>query len=191
MKGASRNGMKNQPDVIYTDISLPNSGSSLNHPLSPAGLKSNPNPIIHDEYTLARDLSTGIADVPMVHKAGTHIVWRYYNSWQGVVAAALASAGKVDMNTKKLVTKADIEALFARIPKNELTKPENSTLYYPGDRKSLVFKDEVSVAIVLRMFSASCMRLWRLLESDVRCFRLINESESKPWPALTIQGMNV
>jgi hypothetical protein len=177
----SRGGQHRNHYMRYTELSVSSSASTNIYPLSPTGLKSNPTPIIHDEFDLDRATSPGVFDVPITYKAGTQIRWSHSSTWQGALTLALASYGfKCKSDKTKLVTEADVRATFKCITSKEAAEPKNSTLYYPADRKSMVFQDEPNVAMVARKYGCSLIIFCPFVGADKVGYNRIYNTKNRP-----------
>ncbi|KAF2125476.1 hypothetical protein P153DRAFT_400287 [Dothidotthia symphoricarpi CBS 119687] len=139
----------NQQTQKYTNMSVPGANFSFNHPLSPAGLQVNPNPIIENEFDDVRQTCRGFFQPPLVYKSNQW-KWNYFSSWQGALTDALRYY-KVS-NNNKLIQEADIRQLHTLLKKNPKKHgpAQHHTLYHPADRDTMVFDGETDCALTLR-----------------------------------------
>ncbi|KAI4604614.1 hypothetical protein J4E80_011013 [Alternaria sp. BMP 0032] len=154
---------------------------SLDAPLSPQGLTANSNPIIGDEPDLNRENWFGVIQAPITYKAGTKATWRYFNTWQGALSAALASHGfKCKSDNESIVTEKDVNATFSKVSAQQVAVPADSVLYHPADRKSLIFKNESDVAITSRAYNASLIVICPFVDADAIGFNRIYDIKNRP-----------
>jgi hypothetical protein len=177
---ASIGKLKNQLAIRYTEQSSGSTRRNLNHPLSPAGLAETPNPIIHAEPLIDRKISPGFFEAPITYKAGTQVQWIHYKTWQGALAAALASHGITSRHSNQVVTEADIKATCDSMDMKVATSSDNSVLYHPTDRSSMVFKDEPAVAAVARKHGLSLILVCPYVEHDGTGYNRLYNIKGRP-----------
>ncbi|KAI4692872.1 uncharacterized protein J4E88_001242 [Alternaria novae-zelandiae] len=146
-----RKALGDRIDVFYADHSIDdtivarghktNPKGSYNHPLSPAGLKENPNANIFKEFTDTRPSVPGFFQPPCSYVPGD-FKWKHHENWHAALADAATAKGVSVSET----TVADLHDQILKNAKYNLQ--ESHTLYHPADRDTAIFKDEPAASLV-------------------------------------------
>jgi hypothetical protein len=170
--------------IRYTENSSANPQPSRDyHPLSPTSLNAQPQPIIRNEYTLPEVECRGVFGVPITWKANPAVKWRHRRTWQEVLAAALASHGVGNKAGNGPVTKEDVAATYNSLKSSDKFSAllnQNSTLFHPADRDSMVFDDEPAMAMVAREYKFSLAVVCPYVEADGKGYSGIWGTEDRP-----------
>jgi hypothetical protein len=152
---------------------------SYDHPLSPRANASGESPIIDEEHTLDREEVRGLFYVPITYKAGP-LIWREAINWQTALAAALNNRGIRNKETNQPITSADVQAAYEKLPVATTSAHQNSVLYHPADRKSMVFKHESAVATVARQYNLSTIVFCPFVDHEGTRYKHIYNTENRP-----------
>ncbi|RYN68207.1 hypothetical protein AA0117_g11301 [Alternaria alternata] len=170
-------------NIRYTELSgSPQTSKRAPHPFSAESLQKNPTPKIAKEFDLNRPDYRGVFHVPITYKAGPEIKWQFSGSPARALAAALAARGVKCKHgdLTKVVTEADVKATFASVSAKEMQVSDNHKLYHPADRNSLVFPDEVNIAIAARAYKHSLVLFCPFMNADRTGYNHFYNTENRP-----------
>ncbi|UPX18401.1 uncharacterized protein EKO05_0008703 [Ascochyta rabiei] len=129
------------------------SGGRFDHPLSPTGLKSNPN--VFPEFTDTRPDYPGYFHPPMEYTPG-QMSWQYHDTWQAALATAMLAKGVKFKGEEVPISVRDIQIFSEKVVEKDVYKAETShILHHPADRDTAIFKDEPSASTIARWAAAT------------------------------------
>lgn len=151
------------------------------HPFSTIGRKK-ANPHIVSEFRDDRSRVVGFFQPPFEYIPDQWI-WNYHSSWSGAIAGALTK-----MNVKKDPTigqnwdSASIQSLYQSLTNDgsKPGKPEDSVLWHPSDRTTMVFEDEPACSIVARHLGYSVIVICPQVNADATGWNRIYNISNRP-----------
>ncbi|CAI6246579.1 unnamed protein product [Periconia digitata] len=178
-RGSSQGASSKVP--FYRDGHVGGAQWSLHHPLSPAGLLTNPN--IQPELTRPsapspghKKSAPGWFDPPLIYKAGDWS-WISYDTWQAALADNLNFNGH--HNKGNPIDVRTVNGAFTRMNSSIY---KNDMPYHPGDEDLMVFEGERECAATLRSANvdASLVIVCPLISKDGRYWDRCWDTENRP-----------
>lgn len=133
---------------------------SFDHPLSSMAKSS----VFQNEKLLVKQRAHGVFDVPFTYKTG-ELSWHYSSSAFGALARAMDRVGMKN-RTGDTITEANLQDLYGTISQQVKDDRQNSVLYHPTNRDTIVWPDEPALSIVASRLDRSLIILCPLVAAN-------------------------